>query len=157
MDARLTPAPPARSRPQRWLLATTGVVCVGLGALGVVLPGLPTTIFLIAASWCFARSCPWLEERLIRVPLFRPFLVYLEPGTRIPRRAVIITLAVMWLAVSLSAAVLGLGEPSRPVLATAVVVLGLIGTVFVLRLGQQPAAAGVRSPGPASRETAIAD
>jgi uncharacterized membrane protein YbaN (DUF454 family) len=148
---------PTPSRLQRWLLATTGVVCVGLGALGVVLPGLPTTVFLIAASWCFARSCPWLEERLIRVPLFRPFLVYLEPGARIPRRAVVVTLAIMWLAVSLSAAVMGLGEPSRPLLATTIVVLGLIGTIFVLRLRQQPATARSQPPEAPAREVAIAD
>ncbi len=157
MDTTLSNPRPTRSRLQRWLLATAGVVCVGLGALGVVLPGLPTTVFLIAASWCFARSCPWLEERLIRVPLFRPFLVYLEPGARMPRRAVAITLAVMWLAVGLSAALMALGEPSRPLLATTIVVLGLIGTIFVLRLRQQPVAARALSPEPSSRNVAIAD
>jgi len=42
---------------RRWLLAGAGVVAVGLGGLGVFVPGLPTTIFLIIASYCFARSC----------------------------------------------------------------------------------------------------
>jgi uncharacterized protein len=130
---------PARTRLQRWLLATLGVVSVGVGAVGVLLPGLPTTIFLLAASWCFARSCPWLEERLIRVPLFRPFLGSLEPGARMPLRAVLTTLAVMWLAVSASAALVGLGEPSRPTLAAVIVALGLVGTLFVLRLRERPA------------------
>ena len=132
------PAPrPARTRLQRWLLVALGVVSVGVGGIGVFVPGLPTTVFLLAASWCFARSCPWLEERLIRVPLFRPFLGALEPGARMPLRAMLTTLAGMWLAVSASAALVGFGEPSRPTLAAVIVALGLVGTIFVLRLRER--------------------
>jgi uncharacterized membrane protein YbaN (DUF454 family) len=105
---------PARSRLARWLLAGLGVLCVGLGALGAVVPGLPTAVFLLGASWCFARSCPWLEERLLRVPLFALFLAYLEPGARIPRRTLAKALVIMWLAIVASAAAVGLGDDGRP-------------------------------------------
>ena len=128
---------PARSRLQRWLLAGGGVVCVGIGAVGVVLPGLPTTVFLIAASWLFARSCPWLEERLIRVPLFKPFLGYLDRSEPMPPRTVAATLAVMWFAIALSAWIVGFGESPRPLLAAVIVGFGLVGTVFVVRLGRR--------------------
>jgi len=128
---------PVRSRPARWLLAGAGVACVGAAALGVFLPGLPTTVFLIMASWLFARSCPWLEERLLRVPLFRPFLRYLEPGAIMPRRAVVATLVVMWAAIVASAAGLLLGGDPRPMIATTVVAAGLVGTVFILRLARR--------------------
>ena len=126
---------PARSRLARWLLAGLGTACVGLGALGVFLPGLPTTVFLIAASWCFARSCPWLEERLLRIPLFAPFLGFLEPGARMPRRTATKALVVMWIAILASAAAVGLGDDGRPGVAAAVVGLGLVGSPFVLRKG----------------------
>ena len=126
---------PARSRLARWLLAGLGTACVGLGALGVFLPGLPTTVFLIAASWCYARSCPWLEERLLRIPLFAPFLAYLEPGATMPRRTVTKALVVMWIAILASAAAVGLGDGGRPGVAAAVVGLGLVGSPFVLRKG----------------------
>jgi hypothetical protein len=128
---------PARSRLGRWLLAGLGVLCVGLGALGAVLPGLPTTVFLLAASWCFARSCPWLEERLVRVPLFAPFLGYLEPGARMPRRTLVKALVIMWLAILASAAAVGLGDDGRPGVAAVVIGIGLIGSPFVIRLGQR--------------------
>ncbi len=128
---------PSRSRVQRWLLAAAGVILVGVGAAGVFLPGLPTTVFLLGASWCFARSCPWLEERLIRVPLFRPFLVYLDRDARMPKRVVAWTLVVMWLAIGLSVALLGFGADPSPLLAATIAVLGIIGSVVVLRLSRR--------------------
>ncbi len=125
---------PSRSRLQRWLLAAVGVLFVGLGGVGVFVPGLPTTIFLILASWCFTRSCPWLEERLLHNSLFRPFLVYLRPGARMPRRAVVTTLVVMWLAILVSVLTLSMGENPRVLLAVSVAGLGLVGSWFVVRL-----------------------
>lgn len=121
------------SRVQRWLLAVIGIALVGVGAVGVFLPGLPTTVFLIGASWCFARSCPWLEERLIRVPLFRPFLGYLDQGAAMPQRVVVTTLVVMWLAIAISTVVMTLGGQSRPMLAALIIALGGVGTVFIVR------------------------
>jgi len=137
-------------RLQRWLLAGLGVGLVGVGAVGVFLPGLPTTIFLLGASWCFARSCPWLEERLIRVPLFRPFLGYLDNGGSMPRAAVVTTLLVMWIAITASVVIVNLGAEPRPVLGGFIIALGLVGTFFVLRMGrrQQSEAAQLQSTPP---------
>jgi len=107
LSATQSVASASEDRIRRWCLAGTGVVCVGVGGVGVFVPGLPTTIFLIIASWCFTRSCPWLEERLIRRPIFRPFLQYLEPGTAMPTRARVISTVIMWIAIACSSLMVG--------------------------------------------------
>lgn len=116
--------------PRRIWLAGMGVCCVGMGALGVFVPGLPTTIFLIIASWCFTRSCPWLEQRLIRNRFFAPFLRYLEPGTVMPTRARIIATCALWAGLGCSLVILIAGElpVSIPVI---VVASGVVGTVAI--------------------------
>ncbi len=120
---------------------------VAIGAVGVFLPGLPTTIFLIGASWCFTRSCPWLEERLIRIPLFRPFLIYLDHGAQMPRKVVVWTLIVMWLAIAASATMVMVGPEPRQVLAATIVAAGVIGSWFVIRMGRRRVGAKEESRG----------
>jgi hypothetical protein len=111
------------------------VGCVGIGAVGVVVPGLPTTVFLIVAAWCFARSCPWLTDKLIHNKFFGPFVRYLAPGTVMPRRAKVISIAVMWSAIAISCVLIVSGDAPAWVPAT-VVLSGVVGTWFIARQGR---------------------
>jgi uncharacterized membrane protein YbaN (DUF454 family) len=54
----------------RWLLLAAAAAALALGLLGVVLPGLPTTPFVLVASYCLLRSSPRLHERLLHSKLF---------------------------------------------------------------------------------------
>jgi len=58
----------------RWLWFALGWVMVGLGVIGALLPVMPTTIFLILAVGCFARSSPKFEQRLLAHPRYGPSL-----------------------------------------------------------------------------------
>jgi uncharacterized membrane protein YbaN (DUF454 family) len=67
--------------PARYLWLILGLVFVGLGGVGAVVPLMPTTIFLILAVACFARSSPKLEARLLNHPRFgRPLRQWREQG-----------------------------------------------------------------------------
>jgi len=125
--------------PRRIALAALGVVCVGLAFLGIVLPGLPTTVFLIAASYLFTRSCPWLEDRLIRVRWFRPYLPYLDGRRPMPARARWMALGAMWTAVSISLAVAAAADRLHPAFGVTVVAAAAVGTWVIWRFRREPA------------------
>lgn len=118
--------------PRRWAFAGLGVASVGLGAIGVFVPGLPTTIFLIIASYCFARSCPWLEDRLLRIPLFAPYMKALDEGRGLSKAAARRALVSMWTCVSLSLAVLVVAGRLAPWLAALIVGAAAVGTGTIL-------------------------
>ena len=58
----------------RLLYLAGGYGALGLGALGLFLPLLPTVPFMILAAFCFARSSPALEARLVDHRLFGPHI-----------------------------------------------------------------------------------
>lgn len=68
----------------RALYLMVGLVCVGLGAAGAVLPVLPTTPFLIVALAMFAKSSARLERWLLEHPRFGPRLVAWRQNRVIP-------------------------------------------------------------------------
>ena len=69
----------AISGPARFPLRLLGLFFVALGAVGAVLPLLPTTVFLILATCCFAKSAPQWRERILQHPRFgRPVRQFIE-------------------------------------------------------------------------------
>jgi uncharacterized membrane protein YbaN (DUF454 family) len=77
----------AASRAARPLWLGLGLVFVGLGFVGALLPLMPTTVFLILAVGCFARSSPRLEAWLLNHARFGPTLRAWRANGAIGRRA----------------------------------------------------------------------
>ena len=72
-----------------------GWFCVGLGSLGIILPILPTTPFLIVAVWAFSRASPELAERIRSHQRFGPYIVAWEQHGVIPTFAKLLAVAMM--------------------------------------------------------------
>ena len=70
----------------RWLWFALGWLMLALGAIGALLPVMPTMIFLILAVACFARSSPRLEQRLLAHPRYGPTLRLWREQGAISRR-----------------------------------------------------------------------
>ncbi len=88
----------------RWLLLAFAGLCVVLAIVGVFLPGMPTTVFVLMAAWAAARSSPrflfWLESHR----LFGPMICDWREGGYVSRRAkwsaaglMLLCAALLWL------------------------------------------------------------
>ena len=73
-----------------------GAIAVLLGILGIFLPLLPTTPFLLLASWCFARGSDRLHGWLLSHRVFGEYLRNFEAGRGIPLKAKIVATVMLW-------------------------------------------------------------
>ncbi|WP_425548609.1 YbaN family protein [Allohahella marinimesophila] len=71
--------------------------------LGIVLPLLPTTPFLLLAAACFLRSSPEFHGWLVGHPHLGKYIEYYLGGRGMPFRAKVYTLAMLWSTMALSA------------------------------------------------------
>lgn len=124
----------------RLVYLASGLGFVAIGGVGVVVPGLPTTVFFIIAAWCFSRSSERLENWVLNLPGIGPMVRDHRAGLGMPRRAKIAAISCIVIAVGLSA---GLAIDNLAV-RLLVLALGLIGVWYV----------GSRVP---TRETVLAE
>ncbi|HCE76943.1 MAG TPA: DUF454 domain-containing protein [Dehalococcoidia bacterium] len=112
---------------RKYLLYCIGLVFVGVGIAGYVLPGLPGTIFLILAAGCFLRSNErmyvWVTEHRLFGKLVKN---YMETGG-MPKRAKVISVTCVWVFSSIS-----LFSPYNWIFKILVLALAVIGTWFIL-------------------------
>ncbi len=78
---------PIRSPVLRWLLLLAAVACLTMGIIGIFVPGLPTTVFILMAGACAARSSARLHGWLWRHRLFGGMLRNWAAGGFVSRKA----------------------------------------------------------------------
>ena len=83
-----------------WFIA--GTICVVLGAIGIVLPILPTTPFLLAAAACYYKSSEKMHRWLLNNKWFGEYIRNYTEGKGLTRKTKIIALTVLWITIILS-------------------------------------------------------
>ena len=115
---------------RRWLWLLLAYVALGLGIVGVFLPGLPTTPFVLLAAACYAKASPRLHAWLLNHRLTGPMLRDWEANRSLTRRTKTIAISAMLVMVSLSA----WGFRHLPWAMAGLLIVGLVGAWVVARI-----------------------
>ncbi|RMR60884.1 hypothetical protein ALP83_03356 [Pseudomonas syringae pv. actinidiae] len=123
----------SRHRSVRYLLIAVGWLSVVSGVIGIFLPVLPTTPFLLLAAACFARSSPRFYHWLVNHPRLGPWIRdYLE-GNGIPLKGKVYAIGLMWLSIGLSCYLIAQPWARAFMLTSAVLV-----TIYIVRQKTRP-------------------
>lgn len=117
---------PVRFRWAWWLLAYTSL---GLGLLGVVLPGLPTVPFILVAAWAAMRGSPRLHAWLLAHGSFGPMIRNWQDHGAITRRSKVLAIGTM----AICAVILFLVAPLRWVALGATGIMAIVSVWLWLR------------------------
>ena len=92
-----------RSTVKRKLLIVAGTLSTGLGIIGIFVPILPTTPFLLLAAACYMRSSERFYRWLISNRIFGAYVRNYIEGRGMPIRIKVLTILVLWLTIGLTA------------------------------------------------------
>lgn len=87
----------------RYFYLISGVLLVAIGVIGIFLPVLPTTIFLILASACFVKSSPRANEWLRNHKVLGMYIKNYQDKTGLTIKAKIFNITFLWVMILLSA------------------------------------------------------
>jgi uncharacterized membrane protein YbaN (DUF454 family) len=123
------PAAPRRAPPVRAFFVVLGTFFLAVGAVGTVVPVLPTTPFVLLAAACYLRSSTRLHDRLLRSRTFGPTIAAWQEqrALRPQTKAVAIAMVIATFATSIAFAV------EDPLLRAALAVLGVVIVVWLAR------------------------
>lgn len=116
---------------RRIVYVVIGLVSVGLAVVGALLPGMPSTVFVLIALWAFSHSSARLHRWVRRAPIFRDAMVHVDRyhhERSITRRVKIIAVSCAWTSVAAFVLVRGF-TPSAT--AVVLVLLAIACTVFM--------------------------
>ena len=89
---------------KRWLLIGAGTLSTGLGIIGVFVPVLPTTPFLLLAAACYMRSSERFYQWLIDNRIFGTYVRNYIEGRGMPIKIKISTILLLWLTIGVTVA-----------------------------------------------------
>ncbi|HEY0287891.1 MAG TPA: YbaN family protein [Pseudomonas sp.] len=118
----------SRHRVVRLLLVAVGWLSVVLGVIGIFLPVLPTTPFLLLAAACFVRSSPRFYHWLVTHKHLGPWIREYLDGNAIPLKGKVYAIGLMWLSIGFSCWLVPLPWARGFMLVSAVCV-----TIYILR------------------------
>ena len=122
-----------RSGISRLLWLALGFLFAAIGTVGIVIPGLPTTPLMILAAACSAKSSQRFYDWVINNRMFGQHVKNYREGNGIPKKSKPMILGTMWIFITF-AVLIGIPDSAPDISRYATIVLGIIGTIFILRI-----------------------
>lgn len=113
------------------VLIFCGTLCVGLGVIGMFLPLMPTTVFLLLAAYCYSRSSERFHTWLLNNRLCGQYIANYRAGHGITLRQKLSTTIVLWASIGFSIWMLGGGFWS--ILILVAIALGVTAHLYMLK------------------------
>ena len=111
-----------------YIYLALGNISLALGVIGIALPILPTTPFLLLAAFCYLRSSKRRYEWLIQHPVFGPYVKDYLQHKAIKRKTKVIAITMIWLSLSYCIWIVS------GYLKVVLFVIGAAVTIYLLRL-----------------------
>ncbi len=87
---------------KKFLFISIGVLFILLGIIGIFLPVMPTTIFLILASYFFMKSSPELNNKLVNNKYLGPYIKNYREQRGMPIKSKISSICLLWTSILIS-------------------------------------------------------
>ncbi|MFA5363830.1 MAG: YbaN family protein [Candidatus Bathyarchaeia archaeon] len=92
----------------RAIFFVPGTTCLELGAVGIVLPVLPTTPFLLASLACYCRSSERMTHWILNNKYFGDYIRRYKEGKGIPMKTKVAAITILWATITFSAFLLNI-------------------------------------------------
>lgn len=115
--------------PLKLIYAIAGLIFTATGIVGIFIPGLPTTPFLLLALWCFARSSDRLHNWLLNHKVLGTFIRDYQEKGALPLKLKIISLTTIFMSLALA-----VWFHESTTVRIVVITLGMTGVWVILRI-----------------------
>jgi uncharacterized membrane protein YbaN (DUF454 family) len=120
----------------RCLLIAAGTISLSLGIVGIIVPILPTTPFLLLAAACYARSSPRFYDWLLNNKYLGAYIRNYLEKKGVPLKVKIFTIALLWITISLSIILISLDLVVTIILL--IVAIGVTTHILCLKTTKRP-------------------
>ena len=116
---------------KKYLFIILGLISLGLGLLGIVTPGLPTTPFILLTGVLFAKSSPRLHQKLLDHKITGPYIRRVNNG--FSTKGLLISIGIMWTMIILTTLIVFKNNQTMQIVMLGLGFIGTVSQIIVLR------------------------